>query len=129
VSAIFGISFILFVILAFIATDLVIGFHHTVIFTWGSVLLICFISKFFLNGLFKRISGALLGAIIFFIITNFGVWTLGSYGYEFNDLVLCYISALPFFGYTITSTLFFSMLIEGIYLIISKNKKNYFKKI
>ena len=27
-----------------------------------------------------RISGALLGACLFFIITNFGVWSLGSYG-------------------------------------------------
>ena len=62
----------------------------------------------------KRISGALLGAIIFFLITNFGVWALGSYEYTFNGLVTCYILAIPFFGNTLVATILFSVIIEGI---------------
>ena len=43
--------------------------------------------KFFLTAKITRIMGALTGAAIFFIITNFGVWTLGSYGYSIKGLI------------------------------------------
>jgi hypothetical protein len=123
VPVIFGTSFIPFVIFAFIATDIVIGLHSTIFFTWGSVLLIGLISKYFLKNFSNRILGALCGAVIFFIITNFGVWSLGSYGYSINGLISCYIAAIPFFSYTIISTLFFSLTIEFIYMVILKFKK------
>ena len=38
--AIFGIKFIPAIIFAFLITDLVIGFHSLIFFTWGSVLII-----------------------------------------------------------------------------------------
>lgn len=123
VPAIFGVSFIPFVIFAFVATDIIIGLHSTIFFTWGSVLLIGLISKYFLNSFSSRIIGALSGAFIFFIITNFGVWSLGSYGYSINGLISCYIAAIPFFSYTIISTLFFSLTIEFFYMLILKYKK------
>ena len=56
--------------------------------------------------------GSFLGACAFFIITNFGVWSLGSYGYTLEGLIICYTLALPFFGYTIISTIIFSAIIE-----------------
>ena len=42
---------------------------------------------------------------IFYFVTNFGVWSLGSYGYSLNGLILCYMLALPFLGYSLVSTL------------------------
>ena len=65
----------------------------------------------------------LIGALIFFVVTNFGVWSLGSYGYDFNGFLACYTLAIPFFGYSLVSTLFFSLLIEGV---ISIKKINSF---
>ena len=62
-----------------------------------------------------RLAGALTGAILFYLITNFGVWLNGSYGYSLNGLIACYTLALPFFGYTLISTLVFSVIIEAIY--------------
>jgi len=35
-------------------------------------------SRFFTKSILNRIFGSLLGACLFFVITNFGVWTLGS---------------------------------------------------
>ena len=67
--------------------------------------------------MYKRIGGALIGAIIFFVVTNFGVWSLGSYGYSLQGLVTCYTLAIPFFAYSIISTLIFSALIESLYKI------------
>ena len=114
IPAIFGFKYIFALMLCFLITDLFIGFHSLTLFTWGSVFIIGYFSRFFLNSLIKRVSGAIGAAIIFFLITNFGVWTLGSYGYTFNGLLTCYIMAIPFFGNTLISTILFSVVIEGI---------------
>lgn len=123
VPAILGLRFIPALILSFVITDLFIGFHGLALFTWGSVLLIGLISKFFLSNTKKRIFGSLLSVFIFFIVTNFGVWSLGSYGYSMNGLITCYTLALPFLGNTLISTIIFSTIIE-----ILLNRKKLFKK-
>tara|TARA_Y100001958_G_C20779080_1_gene251471 strand:+ start:73 stop:558 length:486 start_codon:yes stop_codon:yes gene_type:complete len=124
VPAIFGLKFIPAVIIAFIITDFFIGFHSVTPFTWGAIILIGFLTKYFKGLIIKRIPGALLGALLFYIISNFGVWSLGSYGYSVEGLIACYTFALPFFGYTLVSTLFFSFIIE-----IILNQKTISKKL
>lgn len=112
VPAIFGKRSIPIVLISFLITDLFIGFHNTLFFTWGSVLFISLLSRFFLRSVLSRVSGALFGAVIFFIITNFGVWSLGNYGFTSNGLITTYILAIPFFGNTFLSTIIYSLLIE-----------------
>tara|TARA_B100001057_G_C22640231_1_gene867930 strand:- start:326 stop:823 length:498 start_codon:yes stop_codon:yes gene_type:complete len=114
IPVLLGLRFLPVLILCFGLTDMILGFHSTVLFTWGSVILIGLISFKFIKSVLSRISGALLGALIFFIITNFGVWSMGSYGYNFEGLVTCYILALPFFGYSLISTFIFSSVIETL---------------
>ncbi len=115
VPAIFGIKFIPALIISFAITDFFIGFHNVYLFTWGSVLIIGLLSKYFLQNIFKRIAGALFGCIIFFIISNFGVWTSGLYGFTILGLIECYILAVPFFSYSLISTFIFSSIIEAIW--------------
>ena len=115
VPALLGVRFIPSLIIGFIITDLIIGLHSVTLFTWGSVILIGFMSKHFLSTTISRISGSILGACIFFIITNFGVWSLGSYGYTFDGFLMCYTLAIPFFAYSLISTLIFSSIIEYFY--------------
>ena len=120
VPAFLGRKYILALISSFFITDLLIGFHSTMLFTWGSVLIIGLFSNFFLKNIFLRISGALLGAILFFIVTNFGVWiTSGMYTLNLNGLLSAYLLGLPFFGFSALSTLIFSALFE---LIINMRK-------
>jgi len=114
VPALLGIRYIPAVLLCFILTDIIIGVHSVTFFTWGSVVLIGLLSKFFKSNLLNRIFGSLLGACLFFVITNFGVWSLGSYGYSLNGFFTCYLLALPFFAYSLISTLIFSSIIEGL---------------
>ena len=111
----FGIRFIPILILSFAITDFIIGYHTGTHWTWGSVLLIGLVSQYFNKNLYWRLSGALLGALIFFIITNFGVWVSGMYGYTVLGLFTCFILAIPFFGYSLISTLIFSTIIEASY--------------
>ena len=127
VPALLGIKYIPALIISFILTDLVIGFHEVTFFTWGSIILIGLGSKLFTKTILNRIFGSLLGACLFFIITNFGVWSLGSYGYTFSGLLLCYTLAIPFFTYSIISTFIFSGIFESIYQL--KNKYYESKKL
>lgn len=115
VPVIFGIKKIIFVILALFITDIFIGFHNTIFFTIGSIGLIGLSSLYLKNSLVWRMTGVLMGAILFYIITNFGVWSSGVYGYNFEGLINCYTLALPFFGNTFVSTLLFSFIIEYLF--------------
>ena len=112
VPIIFGLKFIPALIICFVLTDFFIGFHSVSLFTWGSVALIGLMSVHFNKGILNRFFGVFSGCLVFFIISNFGVWSLGSYGYYFSGLLTCYILAIPFFGYTLISSLFFSTIIE-----------------
>jgi len=115
IPALLGLRYLPILILSFIITDLFIGFHGVTLFTWGSVVIIGLFSKYFIKSILSRVSGALIGAFVFFLITNFGVWSLGSYGYTIEGFILCYTLAIPFFAYSLISTFIFSGIIEGIY--------------
>ena len=114
IPAFLGIKFIPIVILSLFLTDIIIGFHSTMLFTFASVLAIGFLSKYLHQSVLIRLFGVFCGATIFYLLTNFGVWINGSYGYTLSGLVSCYILALPFFGNTLISTLLFSAIIETV---------------
>ena len=114
VPALLGIRYLPALVGSFLITDIFIGFHSLTLFTWGSVIFIGFSSKFFLSSIYTRVLGALVGALIFFIMTNFGVWSTGSYGYTLSGLIMCYTLAIPFFTYSLISTFVFSGIIEGV---------------
>jgi len=109
-------SFITLIVSMLIA-DLFIGFYENMIFVYLSLILISytfykFSKKINLKNLFFY---GFAGSLTFFIISNFGVWALGSPGindlpYEksLSGLIECYILAIPFFGNTFLSTLVFS---------------------
>ncbi len=124
IPALLGIRYLPALIVSFALTDLFIGFHGTALFTWGSVLFIGFLSKYFIKNIISRITGALVGACIFYVITNFGVWSLGIYGYTIDGIITCYVLAIPFFAYSLISTFIFSSIIEGVYKIQNKKIKN-----
>jgi hypothetical protein len=104
-------------IVSMLIADLFIGFYENMIFVYISLLLISFaFYKFYkkinLRNLFIY---SFAGSLIFFIVSNFGVWALGSLGpqnvpYErsLSGLVECYILAIPFFPNTFLSTLIFA---------------------
>ena len=104
-------------LISMLLADAFIGFYGNMLFVYLSLLLIVFIfhkisEKMNFKNLFIY---GFIGSLIFFIISNFGVWALGSPGlndiaYEknLNGLVECYILAIPFFGNTFLSTVIFA---------------------
>lgn len=101
---------------ALFLSDLVIGFYSQMYVVYGSFSLIVSIGLL----LRKRrqplaIAGAALaGSILFFIITNFGVWALGSlYPKTSAGLMACYLAAIPFFQNTLLGDAVYTAILFG----------------
>ena len=114
-------------LITMLLADVFIGFYENIFFVYLSLLLIAFIfykisEKINFKNLFIY---GFIGSLIFFIVSNFGVWALGSPGvydiaYEknLNGLVECYILAIPFFGNTFLSTIIFAYPAIFIYKLL-----------
>ena len=125
--ALFGTKFIIVALSAFIISDIILGLHSLVFFTWGSLFLIAYIAKYFQKFYF-RIFGVSLSCIIFFLVSNFGVWALSDlYIKNLEGLILCYTMAIPFLQSSLIGTIIFSTLIE--FLLCFNNTKGLIKKI
>lgn len=86
-----------------------------------SLIIISFLG-FFLRGREQRqtiMVASLVGSLVFFFVSNFGVWLLNDY-YTKNleGLATCYIKAIPFFRYTVMGDLFFNLLLFGSFALI-----------
>ena len=109
----FYLSFLVLLI-SMLISDLFLGFYNLIFFVYISLFLINYIFfkiKTLIN--YKNLFFfSIIGSLIFFLISNFGVWFLSStYEKDLNGLILCYYLAIPFFTKTLTSTIFFSYLV------------------
>ena len=118
---------VLILLAAMLISDLFIGFYENIIFVYASLILITFIFYKISNKInFKNLFiYGFAGSIIFFVVSNFGVWALGSPGvnniaYEktLSGLIECYIFAIPFFGNSYLSTLIFAYPVIFIYKVL-----------
>ena len=104
-----------------IASDLVIGLHGVVMYTWGAFIIIGFMGMRLRE---KRSPTAIFtttvfGALVFFLITNFGVW-LAWYPHTASGIVSCYVNALPFLRNTMLSNILFAFVLFGCYELARK---------
>ena len=111
-------------LISMLIADILIGFYENIIFVYIALLLIAFVFFKISNKInFKNLFiYGFAGSLIFFIVSNFGVWALGNPGvldvpYErnLNGLIECYILAIPFFGNTFLSTVIFAYPVIFIY--------------
>ncbi len=61
------------------------------------------------------VGAAVLGALAFFITSNFGVWVGGLYGHTLSGLVTCYVAAIPFFGPTLAGDVLWTLALMLLY--------------
>jgi hypothetical protein len=95
--------------IAMVVSDVWLGFHNILFYVYFSLFLIFTMGHIFRNNnnLKNTIYLSLSGSIIFFIVSNFGVWLIG-YPKNFQGLLACYYAAIPFFQNTLLSTLIYS---------------------
>ena len=112
-----NLSFVVLLI-SMLLVDVFLGFYKHMFFVYLSLFLITFIffkisDKINFKNLFVF---GFLGSLIFYLVSNFGVWASGvlspvtNLPYEkiLNGLINCYFLAIPFFKNTLFSTIIFS---------------------
>jgi len=84
-----------------------------------------FINK---NKIVQIFVGSLAGAVYFFLVSNFTVWIGGGwdinnqpYPRSFSGLMLCYTEALPFFKWSVLSTLLFNGVFFGSFYLLGRS--------
>jgi len=100
-----------------VISDLLIGIHGTVLFTWSSILLIYFLGTSLKKrkSMVSTFTYTLASSVLFFIITNLGVWLLGWYPQNLAGLASCYIRAIPFFRTSLIGDFIHVAVFFGVY--------------
>lgn len=99
-------------------SDLFLGLHSTMPFVYGSFLLTGLIGLWLKKhkNVAHVFAGTLLSSVLFFLITNFGVWLIGNmYPANFAGLMQSYTLAIPFFRNTLLGDLVYTGLFFGSY--------------
>jgi hypothetical protein len=95
-----------------------VWFYSGFYWVYGSFLLIVCLGLYFQKSisLLSLIGLSLSSSILFFLITNFGVW-LGSsiYPQTLSGLTMCYVAGLPFFTNTVLGDLFYCAVLFGLF--------------
>ena len=115
-------SFIIPLIIMFIS-DIFIGLHPTIPFVYVSFIIIASLG-FLLRRNFgwgKLIMITLISSILFYLVTNFGVWVMSNmYPKNFTGLIECYIAGLPFFRNTLIGDLLYTSIFFGLAEVMKK---------
>ena len=101
-------------------TDLLLGFYGTaMLFVYGTILLIGFLSSYLHKDNVKRlIANSLLSVVLWHIIVNFGVYLTGLGNVS---LAQTYLIAIPFDLRLLTSTLLFSVMFFGMRHLVKES--------
>ncbi len=121
-------------LLAMLLSDMFLGFHDTMVFVYGSFLLTGLIGLFIKHHKtpFMIIGGSVVSSLLFFFITNFGVWLVGTlYPHTLFGLLASYTAGLPFLRNTLFGDLGYTGLLFGSYelavLFFKQQKYSYGK--
>jgi len=113
-------------LLLMIVSDLFIGLHNVVVFTWGSFILVTLLGPWLKKhkNIFGIVSMSLVSSLLFFIISNFGVWLMGWYPHTLAGFINCYVMGLPFLRDFTLSTLVYAGVFFAIYELVARLVKD-----
>jgi hypothetical protein len=131
--ALFGGSFLkrkdlafLVPVTAMLLSDLIIGFHSTMLPVYLSFIAIVGLGMVLQSRLtvVNTISASLAASFLFYMVTNFASWTSGlmPYPMNFGGLLQSYIAGLPFLYNGILGDLFYTSVLFGV--VYMKTKKS-----
>ena len=94
------------------------GIHAGIPFVYGAFLLIVLVSRLFARkepNLLRVTVAGVAGSVLFFLVTNAGVWLLSDmYPAGIEGLLMSYYAAIPFFRNTLLSTLLYTWVMYGV---------------
>jgi hypothetical protein len=110
----------LFPLLALFAGDLFVGLHRLIPVVYASFLFEVWIGTWLKErrGILRIAIGLLLGALQFFLITNFAIWRVyDTYPHTPAGLLACYIAGLPYFGNTLLGDMVYAAFLFGSFAL------------
>ena len=101
--------------------------HSTTLFVYGSFLIAALIGMWLKTHKTAKnvLSACLFSSILFFLVTNFGVWAMGAYSRNINGLWESYIMGIPFFKNTVFGDLFYTTLFFGGFEVVVKYTRRF----
>ena len=110
---------------AMFISDIFLGFHKTVPYVYVSFIIIALIGGLIKNNKWQSLAlASLTSSVLFFLITNLGVWATGTmYVKNLDGLLQSYAMGLPFFRNTVLSDLFYSFSFFYGYRFLPNLKK------
>jgi hypothetical protein len=113
---------------ALLLSDLVLGFHETMLFVYLGFALVVMLGWTLTEqkSVTRIATLSLVSSSLFFLVSNFGVWAMGTgYAANIHGLVECYVAGIPFFDNQIYGDLFFSGVMFGSYELLKKYAPNF----
>ncbi len=106
-------------------SDLIIGLHSLIIWTYGALALITLLSYQLIEKKFISLFRISLACpVIFYLLTNFGVWLNSTmYTSDLSGLIAAYIMGLPFLANSLVSTILFSSCFYAVYYSFTHQSK------
>lgn len=107
-------------LLVLFISDLLLGLHATMPFVYASMALVVLLGGLLQGrGAIAWAGASVGGSLLFFLITNFGVWLVaGYYPLDLAGLAACYVAAIPFLWKTMAGDLFFVLLFFGSFALL-----------
>ena len=110
---------VIFPLLAMFISDLVLGFHGTLIWVYSSIVIISLCSSLLKPKMLHLGGASLASSIFFFIVTNFGVWMSNSfYPKTLAGLGTCYVAGIPFFQNAVAGDLIYVGVLFGVFKLV-----------
>jgi len=110
--------------LALLLSDVLLGLHDTMLYVYTGFALTVVIGFWLRKNMkISHIGLAAVGAsVLFFIVTNFGVWlTSNLYPSSLDGLMQAYIAAIPFFQNSLLGNLAFTAILFGGFAVLQRN--------
>lgn len=63
-----------------------------------------------------------VGAVIFYLVSNFSIWLAGMYPQTAAGLVRCYLNGLPYLGAAIAANTVYSVVLFGLHEAIERRQ-------
>lgn len=107
-------------LVAMFVSDIFLGFHSTMLYVYGSFILTGLVGVWLKKHKSAKnvLCSTLFSSILFFIITNFGVWAQGWYPRNLSGLWESYVMGIPFFKNTVLGDLFYTGVFFGTYELV-----------